>query len=355
MYCFFKNDNNCKINLIPDHPFTQTFVSRDNHEVLFRRIHSYMINQKIIKNNIIDLGAWMGDNSIPWAKQIDGKVYAIDPSPNNINFINQMCQVNSIDNIKTIQKAVGDTNEIISTDGGLDHCSFQKGQQGKNKVECVTLDYLLEMNEINNIGYIHLDVESFEFNVIKGATRLIEKCRPIITFEQHIELDDYLLLSQFVANKNYDVYIINETLLRCRYDCRNFLAFPRELNIDIEAINKHIGKKILIMVSYSNKNNDLTIYNKKFIGTLYGEYLSGKEFKNIVSVKDPDNDRHIFAIHDNLHTKFVAVDDDGKWMDAKYMLSFVNIHDSKNVIDSFISADYRVAQNHYNVKNLITI
>jgi hypothetical protein len=53
------------------------FKKRDNHEVMFRRINTYLIKNKIIKNNIIDLGAWIGDNSIPWAKNIDGTVYAI--------------------------------------------------------------------------------------------------------------------------------------------------------------------------------------------------------------------------------------------------------------------------------------
>lgn len=351
MFCIFKNDNNCEINIIPSHPFTSTFVTRDNHEVMFRRIHSYMIKNKIIKGNIIDLGAWMGDNSIPWAKQTNNTIYAIDPSPNNIDFIQQMCQANNIENIKTIQKAIGDKNELISTNGGIDHCSFQKGEQGKNIIECVTLDYLLENNEIDQIGYIHLDVESFEFNVIRGATRLIEKFRPIITFEQHIELDDYLSLSQYIANKNYDVYLINETLYKCRYDCRNFIAFPRELNIDVHVINSHFGKHLLLLVSHSSRNQS-AVYVKKFIGTLHGKYLSGKEFENIVSVKDPYNDLNIFAIHDNMHTKFVAVDDNGNWKEAKYILSFINIYDSRNLINAYHSDSVSVDQDQYNIKNI---
>ena len=45
-------------------------------------------NNVIDKNkNIIDLGAWIGDNSIPWAKNIDGIVYAIDPSKENCKYI----------------------------------------------------------------------------------------------------------------------------------------------------------------------------------------------------------------------------------------------------------------------------
>ena len=83
----FTNDDSINISLL-NHPFSDYLKVRDKHEVLFRRINTFLIKNKIIKNNIIDLGAWIGDNSIPWAKNIDGFVYAIDPSHDNCKFIN---------------------------------------------------------------------------------------------------------------------------------------------------------------------------------------------------------------------------------------------------------------------------
>ena len=99
----FTNDDYAAILLI-NHPFSKTFKGRDNHEILFRRINTFLIKNNLIKNNIIDLGAWIGDNTIPWAKNIDGFVYAIDPSPDNCDFINKTCNLNNIINVKTIQK-----------------------------------------------------------------------------------------------------------------------------------------------------------------------------------------------------------------------------------------------------------
>lgn len=96
--CLFVNDNNVNIKLI-DHPTTQSFIDRVNNEKIFRQINIFLINNNIIKNNIIDLGSWIGDNSIPWAKNITGLVYAIDPSPNNCDFILKMCELNEIPNI----------------------------------------------------------------------------------------------------------------------------------------------------------------------------------------------------------------------------------------------------------------
>ncbi len=246
----FTNDDSVNI-LLPCHDFSSFFETRDNHEVLFRRINTFLIKENLIKKNIIDLGAWIGDNTIPWAKNIHGIVYAIDPSPDNCEFINKVCELNEITNVKTIQKAINNINDILTTDGDITHCSFvygNPGLNGKTKVNAVSLDYLYENKTIENIGYIHLDVEGMEYKVIEGSSKLIEDCRPIISFEQHLEIDDYNIILLYLKNKNYTVFLIDEILPGCRTDCRNSIAFPNEIYNEtlIENINSFIGKNILI-------------------------------------------------------------------------------------------------------------
>ena len=230
--CIFTNDNNVEI-LLTTHPFSDHIAMRDNHEVYFRRIHTYMINNNIIDitKNIIDLGAWIGDNTLPWAKNIKGIVYAIDPSPLNCRFIDDMMTLNNLTNIKIIQTAISDKNEILTTNENLQHCSFvynNSNNNGCNKVESYSLDTLYSSDEITNIGYIHLDVEGMEYRVIKGATNLIEHFRPLITFEQHYTIDDVMLIINYLKERNYNVFLINEILPECNSDCRNFLAIPTE-------------------------------------------------------------------------------------------------------------------------------
>ena len=246
LYCKFKNDNDVLIKLI-DHPFTANFCLRDNHEVMFRRINTFLINNNIIKKNIIDLGAWIGDNSIPWAKNIKDIVYAIDPSHDNCEYIRSTCKINEIENVSVLQYAISYTNELLSTNENLHHCSFvynNPGKTGINKLNAVSLDYLHDQNKIENIGYIHLDVEGMEHKVLQGSVNIIEKYRPIITFEQHLEIDDYSVISTFLKDRNYKVFLIDELLPGCRPDCRNSIAFP-DKSYEKE-INEHIGRKILL-------------------------------------------------------------------------------------------------------------
>ena len=238
----FTNDNGVAIQYHMNHRFAELFGSRNEHEVMFRRISTYLINNGHIRGNIIDLGAWIGDNALPWAKNIDAKsllmadtksldqtplVYAIDPSPDNCQFIQDLASLNNIQNIRIIQKAISDKREVLSTNDHLTHCSFvSDDDSGRNRVKAWPLDDLYNAGEIANVAFIHLDVEGMENRVVAGATRLIAGCKPIIAFEQHLEQDPFIELSEYIASKGYTVYLINEILPGCRTDCRNFIAFP---------------------------------------------------------------------------------------------------------------------------------
>lgn len=245
--CTFYNDNGVVIKL-PDHQYSDVFKNRDNHEVLFRKIATTLISHGYIKNNIIDLGAWIGDNAVPWSKNIDGVVYAIDPSPGNCNFISELVGLNEIENLKIIRSAISDKNKIISTKmifgDNFYHCTFKDGDDGEFKMQSVSLDYLYETGKIDNISFIHLDVEGMEYNVVLGAERIIQEFSPIITFEQHLTTDDYLLLSGHLMDRGYRVYLINEVLPGCNPDCKNFLSLKEEIHKEIlEKINSIPGVK----------------------------------------------------------------------------------------------------------------
>ena len=143
----------------------------------------------------------------------------------------EVCSLNEIKNIQVIQTAISDKVEVLHTNHWIEHCSFvydSTGEASYFHVNATSLDTLYSENTIDNIGYIHLDVEGMERRVLEGASNIIEKFKPIITFEQHLEIDDYKGTSEFVRNKGYVIYLIDEIMPGCRHDCRNFIAFPME-------------------------------------------------------------------------------------------------------------------------------
>ncbi len=345
----FTNDDNVIIKVF-DHKFTYppgpSFVNRNSHEVCFRRINTYLIKNNIIKNNIIDLGAWIGDNSIPWAKNIDGIVYSIDPSINNIKFINDMCIHNDINNIITINKVISDKNELVFTNGDINHTSFNN-KNGNIKLEAVSLDYLYNKNIINNIGYIHLDVEGFEYKIINGSIKIINDFNPIISYEQHIDEDDYYKLSKYLFELGYNIYIINEILKPGRYDCRNLLAIPKNINLDINEINNYVGKEVLLSIFNFNNNT----FNSKYTATIYGKWFSNNYY-NIKSL-EINNNLFIFVIHDNNFTKFIAIDNNKEWIIGKFIRGKINLNDKDCLIYGYNSAQGIIKdKRYYNIKDI---
>lgn len=260
--CEFKYDNNVIVNYdkykivyyTDNKLFSDCFLeSRVSSEKTFRSIITYFINNNIInkKNNIIDSGAWIGDNSIPWAMNIDGIVYAIDPSQENCDFIDETANYNSIDNLKTLCNAIGDIEKVLSTNDSLNHCSFVynsnctemiSNNSGINTIKSTTLDILYNLGKIDNIGFIHLDVEGMEYDALKGSIKIIDLYRPIVAYENHLELDKNIeKIKNFFKERKYIVRMINEVLEGCRPDCRNFLAIPEEIDNNINYNELHIS------------------------------------------------------------------------------------------------------------------
>lgn len=228
----FKNDGGVEIkfdlNLSPGHIYTSHFVRRDNHEVMFRRLSNYLIDHGYVNGHVIDSGAWIGDNTLPWAMKLRStphKVYAIDPSPDNCHWIREVAALNELTNVAVVETALSDKPETLRTLNDLRHCSFT--ETGANQANAVTLDGMMRDGVFDGrVAYVHLDVEGMEQRVLRGASDLLDAWSPIVAFEQHINSDPVTSLVDWLKTKGYIIFMITEVLPGCNLDCRNFLAFP---------------------------------------------------------------------------------------------------------------------------------
>ena len=226
---YFKNDG---VSIIVPDNLTERFTHRINAEKKFRQITKKLMNKGIIdiNKNIIDLGAWIGDNSLIWAKMIKGDVYAIDPSQNNIDIIHTIQNINNINNIVTIKKPISNKIERVEiSEGDINHASFKSSDKG---IETETLDNLYNSKKIINIGFIHLDVEGFEYKVLEGSHKIISMFRPIIVTESHENDKD---IKPLIHKYGYNVYVINE--ICGNPTCRNSLWIPNEITLPKDIIN----------------------------------------------------------------------------------------------------------------------
>ena len=128
----------------------------------------------------IDIGAHFGF----WTKNLESKfqnVVAVEPNPKCIPVLRSNTQKSHI-----IQSGLGHShskkylNTIDVNSGG----SFisENLEQGSVAVDIVTLDSL----NLDDIGFIKIDVEGYEANVLRGAHETILNSKPVICIESKV-------------------------------------------------------------------------------------------------------------------------------------------------------------------------
>ncbi|MFN4234271.1 MAG: FkbM family methyltransferase [Bacteroidia bacterium] len=170
---------------------------------------------------IFDIGSNIGETTLNFAKLTgtSGMVYSFEPDKYCFDKLLKNISNNSFKNIKPINIGLG--NE----EGDFFLASENPYNKGGNKVIrnadkkpniiIKTLDSFVNSENISKIDFIKIDVEGFEYNVLKGGINAIAKFRPIL----FIEINDKLLRmqsssAQQVVNlleKYYSNIVIAET------------------------------------------------------------------------------------------------------------------------------------------------
>ena len=274
------------------------FYIRATCEPMLRKLVAYLWDNFVDKN-IIDLGCWIGDNTIPWALKSKGIIYAIDPSVENLNNINELAKINNLNNIIIMNHTISDTfGEVFTNEHDLTHISCNE-TTGIHRLHTITLDYL----KLENIGLLHLDVEGFEQKVLNGAKLLLEKYNPVIIWENHINKDDYWYTINFLNSYGYKTYMINELLPNCLSDCRNFISVINH-NIDIDEINNNFKQIYQDFSAYKNQNflikmeNNLLIPIPKKIIQTWEHKNFEPEFQEIIDYWKKNNPDYEYLLFD---------------------------------------------------------
>jgi FkbM family methyltransferase len=174
------------------------------HLDLTKNLEYDRLTKKIIKevvstnSNCIDVGCHKGEildeiiSSAPNAYH-----FAFEPIP--LFFENLKTKYNNYNNITFLPFALADKNGTASFNyvknapaySGLNKREYAQKQPDIQEinVEIKRLDDLIPENV--KIDFIKIDVEGAELGVLKGATRIIEKNKPVIIFESGIGASDY--------------------------------------------------------------------------------------------------------------------------------------------------------------------
>ncbi len=198
---------------------------------------------KILNNNdiIFDIGAHNGEKSIKLINFFS-KIVLVEPQPNCIEILKN--KFSKLENAIIVQAGlsskeeildlkINSSNPLISTfSEHWDKGRFKNSKWDKTlKIKTITLDKLI--SEYGQPSYIKIDVEGFEYNVIKG----LSKKTGIISFEFTSEFfQDSIKCLDYLENLGYKKFNFSEG------ERKKFNTSWLNKNQLISSINKEIKK-----------------------------------------------------------------------------------------------------------------
>lgn len=144
---------------------------------------------------ILDVGANIGIMTVTLALQYPGTtIVAFEPIPENVKALKRACRFYGTGNVTLFAMALGDKNAEVkmvmpvvgqSKMQGLAHVSEQDAPTAGNTytVTMRLMDEIEPLHAFSKISAIKIDVENFEYFVLKGGEALLQKHRPIVFCE----------------------------------------------------------------------------------------------------------------------------------------------------------------------------
>jgi FkbM family methyltransferase len=117
------------------------------------------------------LSKWVGEN---------GRVVTFEPDPRSVAILNKNVTLNRLANVVVEAKAVGAQENRIRFTIRSGVLSTSAREVGAIEIGMTTLDNYLDLNPT----FAKIDVEGYEYEVVKGASRLLER-RPKLEIEIH--------------------------------------------------------------------------------------------------------------------------------------------------------------------------
>lgn len=181
---------------------------------------------------VVEVGANVGSITVGLARraaEFGQTVYAYEPQPFIFQNLNANLALNALSNVQAYPLACGATATTLyfsppdytqeNNFGAVELRSEPRAQD--MAVPCITLDQHLAGVQV---GLIKVDVEGLELEVFKGSQQLIQRCRPILYFENdRVALSTALI--HWVQAQGYRLWWHTPPL----FNPHNFNDYPENL------------------------------------------------------------------------------------------------------------------------------
>lgn len=197
--------------------------SKTNDRVIFNQIwltKTYTPKDfKIKKDNIVlDIGAHIGLFSILAAKSAsNGKVYAFEPAEENFKLLLENTNLNRLNNIELIKKAVAGESGVrefaLSKDDPAGHAiPYEETNRQKINVQSTSLNDFLKEKDINKVDFLKMDCEGAEYEIFYSCSdETLDKIDKISMEYHNVDTGKNVSrIKSFLEEKGFKVLIKNK-------------------------------------------------------------------------------------------------------------------------------------------------
>jgi FkbM family methyltransferase len=171
----------------------------------------------------IDIGSNIGLISIVASDIVTniGLVCAFEPHPTIFKVLQKNINLNNLENIHCFNYGLGDVNSEMMLYPNIDINNGASSLIKSNsitegiKVNVRRLDNFIVENKIPNPSFVKIDVEGFEFEVLKGMQSLLNSDNPPIliveySIERNVAKNNVDLIDFVLAQGDYELYMFEK-------------------------------------------------------------------------------------------------------------------------------------------------
>ncbi|MEH6945299.1 FkbM family methyltransferase, partial [Bacillus sp. JJ722] len=168
---------------------------------------------------VIDCGGCWGDTALYFANEVGNKgiVFTMEFIPSNLEIMEKNLDLNPQlkERIKVIKNPVWNVSneQLYFVDQGP--ASIVTEIKNNNvKVYTLSIDDLVERNELKSVGFIKMDIEGAELSALNGACETIKKFRPTLAIAVYHKINDFHEVTKFIngLDLNYSFYLGHYTI-----------------------------------------------------------------------------------------------------------------------------------------------
>jgi FkbM family methyltransferase len=259
---------------------------------LLQRFTSYIPRECVI----YDIGANIGNHTLYFYKYLDPKeIYVFEPMKDTFDILTKNIETNFLKNTHICNVAVGETDTYATMnlkEKNLGGSYIDK--EGEGDIKVISLDG----RNFTPPTFIKIDVEGFEYKVLKGMENMLINHSPIIwveVFRNHVED-----ITAYLNSLNYEMVerVENNSLFIKKIELEDKLMISRKLSKNM--YNYYADKLEDARDKYRFAGNQIAILKDKL-----------NEKDRIVSVVEVEKEDIVESL-ENIKEQYVQVEEENK-------------------------------------------